>query len=125
MKRILIALFGVAALVVLPALASAQPAHTAHSPKAEFHLSQPLTVGGETLKPGDYKFQCLTIDGEEVLVVTEVDGGREVARVPCKPEPLAKKTDMSELRSVPKPDGSAVLSAIRIKGETVAHRVVS
>jgi hypothetical protein len=124
MKRILIAVFGVAALMAFPAVGSAQTHHAANSPKAEFHLSQPLTVGTETLKPADYKFQCLKINGEDVLVVTSADNGREVARVPCKPEALATKTETSEIRSVPRADGSNVLSGVRIKGETVAHRVV-
>ena len=58
-----------------------------------------------------------------VMVVD--DDGREVARVPCRPEELQKKTEISEFRSVPRPDGIHALSAVRIKGETIAHRVVT
>lgn len=122
--KILSLLCGVLAIVAVPALASAQPSH-ANSPKAEFQLTEPLVVGSETLQPGDYKFQCKKIGDAEFLVVTSADDGREVARVPCKPEQLQKKTEISEFRSVPRPDGIHVLSSVRIKGETIAHRVAT
>jgi len=123
MKRTLIATVGALALMAFPSAVSAQDQHVANSKKADFHLSQALTIGNETLKPGDYRFQCVKINGEDVLVVTDDESGREVARIPCKMESLAKKSDVNELRTVSKPDGSSVLSAVRIKGETVAHRV--
>jgi hypothetical protein len=125
MKYIVPVMCGVLASIAFPAFASAQPAHAANSPKAEFHLSRPLAVGSETLKPGDYKFQCKKIGGQEFLIVTSADKGREVARVPCRPEELQKKIDESAFRSVPRPDGSHALSAVLIKGETMAHRVVT
>ncbi len=118
-------LCGVLATVALPALASAQPSHAANSPKAEFQITEPLVVGSETLKPGDYKLQCKKIGDAEFLVVTTADDGREVARVPCRPEQLQKKTEILEFRSVPRPDGIHVLISVRIKGETVAHRVAT
>jgi hypothetical protein len=124
MKRTLVATVGALALMAFPSFVSAQEHHVANSKKADFHLSQGLTIGTETLKPGDYRFQCVKINGEDVLVVTSEETGREVARIPCKMEPLAKKSDVNELRTVSKPDGSSLLSAVRIKGENVAHRVV-
>jgi hypothetical protein len=125
MMKIISVLCGVLATVAVPAFASAQPPHAVNSSKAEFQLTEPLAVGGETLKPGDYKFQCKKIGEQEFLVVTSADDGREVARVPCRPEELQKKTEISEFRSVPRPDGIHALSSVRIKGETVAHRVVT
>jgi hypothetical protein len=125
MMKIISVLFAVLATVAVPALASAQPSHAANSPKAEFILSEPLVVGSETLEPGIYKFQCKKIGDEEFLVVTSADDGREVARVPCRPEQLQKKTEISEFRSVPRPDGIHALSSVRIKGETIAHRVAT
>ncbi len=116
---------GVLATVALPALASAQPPHAVNSPKAELQVTEPLAVGSETLKPGEYKFQCKRIGEQEFLVVTSADDGREVARVPCRPEELQKKIELSEFRSVPRPDGIHALTSLRIKGETVAHRVVT
>ncbi len=116
---------GVLAAVALPALASAQPPHAVNSPKAELQVTEPLAVGSETLKPGEYKFQCKRIGEQEFLVITSADNGREVARVPCRPEELQKKIEMSEFRSVPRPDGIHALTSVRIKGETVVHRVVT
>jgi hypothetical protein len=116
---------GVLATVALPALASAQPRHSMNSPKADLQITEPLAVGSETLQPGEYKFQCKRIGEQEFLVVTSADDGREVARVPCRPEELQKKIVISEFRSVPRPDGIHALTSLRIKGETVAHRVVT
>jgi len=116
---------GVLAAVALPALASAQPPHAVNSPKAELQVTEPLAVGSETLKPGEYKFQCKRIGEQEFLVITSADNGREVARVPCRPEELQMKIELSEFRSVPRPDGIHALTSLRIKGETVAHRVVT
>ena len=45
-------------------------------------------MGTTTLEVGDDKFQCLRIDGVDFLVVASADDGKEVARVPCKPEDL-------------------------------------
>jgi hypothetical protein len=125
MKSIISVVCGVLATVAVPVLASAQPPHAVNSPKAEFQLSEPLVVGSVTLKPGAYTFQCKKIGEQEFLVVTSADDGREVARVPCRPEELQKKTEISEFRSVPRSDGIYALSSLRIKGETVAHRVVT
>jgi hypothetical protein len=117
-------LCGVLATVAFPVLAIAQPAHAANSKKAEFTLTRSLVVGGETLKPGSYKFQCQRGEGQDFLVVTASDG-REVARIPCKPEDIGRKIAFNELRSVVRPDGIAVLTGIMIKGETISHRVVT
>ena len=123
MKSLIVSLCAVAFLVALPHAAVAQH-HEGNSPKAEFHLSKTLIVGTTTVQPGDYKFQCLFIDGKDVLVVTSADDGREVARVPCTPEQLSGKIDMSDFRSITRPDGTVALTAVRIKGENIAHRLV-
>src|SRR6478672_5147067 len=112
-------------LLAFPRVAAAQANHHANSPKAEFHLSSPLTVGPTTLKIGDYKFQCVRIDGMDFLVVTSVDDGKEVARVPCKTEDLVEKTRTSEMRTVPDGRGGSTLAAVRIRGERIAHRVAA
>jgi hypothetical protein len=123
MKRTLVATVAAFVVMAFPAVGSAQTEHhVANSKKADFHVSQALAVGNETLKPGDYRFQCVKINGEDMLIVTSADTGKEVARVPCKMEQLDKKTEVSELRTVTKA-GANALSAVRIKGETIAHRV--
>jgi hypothetical protein len=122
MKRMIGVACGMLAALAIPVLASAQVVHSETSKKADMHLAQPLIVGTQTLKPGDYRYQCLTINGETFLVITS-DSGEEVARVPCTPEHLAKKAELSEIRTTTR-DGQLYLTAVRIQGELVAHRIV-
>lgn len=122
MKRMISVACGMLAALVIPVLASAQVVHSETTKKADLHLTETIIVGTQTLKPGDYRYQCFTINGETFLVITR-QSGEEVARVPCTPEPLAKKAETSEIRSTTR-DGKIYLTAVRIKGETVAHRIV-
>ena len=112
-------------IVAFPTAAAAQADHHANSKKAEFHLSSPLTVGTATLQVGDYKFQCVRFGDKDFLVVTTVEDGKEVARVPCTPEELMNKPDVNDMRTVPDGSGGRVLSAVRIRGEKIAHRVAT
>ena len=122
MKRTLSVIIGVLAALAIPVLASAQPAHSEMTKKADLHVTQPLVVGTQTLQAGEYQYHCVTLNGETFLVVTS-DDGKEVARVPCTPEPLAKKAEMSDIRTITR-DGQVYLTAVRIKGELVMHRLV-
>jgi hypothetical protein len=121
MKRIITLALGVVAALAIPVLASAQPAHSEATRKADLHVVQPLVVGTETLKPGDYQYQCITVNGETFLVIT-TDNGKEVVRVPCTAEPLAKKAEASDIRTVTR-DNTLYLTAVRIKGEMMMHRL--
>lgn len=123
MKRIITVALGVFAALAITVQASAQVAHSDMTKKAELHLTQPLVVGTQTLSTGDYHYQCITIDGETFLVITSDDNGKEVARVPCTPQPLASKAEMSDIRTITR-DGQNYLTAVRIKGELVMHRLV-
>lgn len=122
MKRMTSVACGILAALAIPVLASAQVVHSETTKKANMHLTEPMIVGTQTLKPGDYQYQCFTISGETFLVITR-ENGEEVARVPCTPEPVAKKAETSEIRSMTR-DGKIYLTTVRIKGETIAHRVV-
>jgi hypothetical protein len=123
MKRTIVVMIGVLAALAIPVLAAAQPAHSEMTKKAELHVTQPLVVGTQTVQVGDYHYYCVTVNGETFLVVTSDDGGKEVARVPCTPEQLAKKADMSDIRTITR-NGQVYLTAVRIKGEIVMHRLV-
>lgn len=123
MKRLIGVVFGMLAALAIPVMASAQVVHSETSKKADLHLAATLIVGTQTLQPGDYRYQCLTMNGETVLVITSEDG-EEVARVPCTPEQLAKKAEMSDIRTTTR-DGKVYLTAVRIQGELVLHRIVS
>ena len=61
---------------------------------------------------------------KEFLVVTN-DDGREVARVPCRPEELKAKVELSDFRYSRNQTGAAILTAVRIRGEKIAHVVVT
>jgi hypothetical protein len=123
MKRLITVALGVFAALAIPVLASAQVAHSEMATKkADLHVTQPLIVGTQTLPAGEYRYQCITINGETFLVITS-DEGKEVVRVPCTPEPLAKKAELSDIRTTTR-DGQLYLTAVRIKGEMVMHRLV-
>lgn len=121
MKTVVAALAFVA-VVAFPAFAAAQGVHSEKSAKTDLHVSEPIVVGTQTLGVGDYTFQCVEIDGQHYLVV-KASEGEEVARVPCEPEQMTAKITVSDFRSIVR-DGKRYLTAVRIKGETVAHRVV-
>ena len=112
-------------LVVLwPIRAAAQePAH-ADSPRVTITVDNPTLVGDTMVKPGSYKFQCREIAGKRFLVVTDYRN-KEVARVPCTEESMPEKIADSQLRSIVRADGLRALQSVRLKGETVAHRVVN
>lgn len=124
MKSLILA--GCAALVlVLPFRATAQePAHAADSPRVTITVDNPTLVGDTMIKPGQYKFQCKHVAGKSFLVVTN-ENNKEVARVPCTEEAMPQKIENSELRAIVRADGLRALQSVRIKGETIAHRIVN
>jgi hypothetical protein len=113
-----------ALVVLLPWRAVAQEPPAADSPRVTITIDNPTLVGETMIKPGPYKFQCRHLDGKSVLVVTD-EKNKEVARVPCTQEALPQKIENSELRSIVRADGFRSLQSVRIKGETVAHRIAN
>jgi hypothetical protein len=125
MKHVLLAACVVAAtLLALPARAIAQEDH-ADSPKATVTVTKPLVVGTATLLPGEYKVQCRMFAGKTFLVVSSAGSGKEITRVPCVKDVLDGKVRESQLRSFTRADGTSELQSVRIKGETIAHRIVN
>ena len=125
MKRIIFGACLAAAVIFAPARAMAQD-HAIHpdSPKAALTIEQPLTIGNTMIAPGEYRFQCRQIGDRDMLVVTNAETGREVARVPCKRLDLQSKTKESQF-NVSTATGSRTLVSLRIKGETVEHVVIA
>jgi hypothetical protein len=123
----MIAAAALVAAFLFPARAFAQATHDhpADSPKATIVVSGQLIVGTTILQPGEYKFQCRTFDGRTFLVVTTVETGKEIVRVPCVREMLDAKVTNSEYRTFARDDGTRVLVSVRIVGESVAHRIVT
>ena len=123
MRRLVFVACASLAVLVFPVRAFAQHAH-ADSPKTTLTVTTPLVVGTSILQPGQYRFQCRTFDGRTFLIVTSVAGGKEIARVPCVKESLDARVADSDYRAVVREDGKRTLTSVRIKGETVAHRLL-
>lgn len=125
MKKML-ATFVLLAASLLPVRAVAQTAHEHpyDSPKATISVDREVIIGATILKPGEYKFQCRTFDGQTFLVVTSGETGKELARVPCVKEMLSAQVTETEFRTIARPDGKRVLVSVKIRGEAVAHNVV-
>lgn len=113
-----------AALVLVP-LRAAQNGPHADSPKVTISVENPTQVGDTVLKSGNYRFQCRHLADKTFLVVSQAESGKEIARVPCTEEALPQKIANSELRVLVGPDGSRTLQSVRIKGETIGHRIVA
>ncbi len=127
MKK-LIAAAALVAVFILPARAFAQATphdHAVDSPKVLIVVTQPLIVGMSILQPGDYKFQCRNFGGRTFLVVTLAETGKEIMRVPCVRETLENAVSETQFSSLVREDGRRELTSVRIKGESVAHRVVT
>ena len=124
MKRLALVVCAAAAVLAFPVRALAQPVHPADSPKTTLTLSEDLAVGNITLKPGEYRFQCRTFEGKTFLVVSSVETGKEIARVPCVRESLAEKVKESEFVMTQLPTGMRKLTLVRIKNDMAAHRLV-
>jgi hypothetical protein len=125
MKK-LVAAFALVAASLLPARAVAQTTHDHpyNSPKATITVDQKMVVGTATLEPGDYTLQCRTFGDKTFLVVTSVDTGKEVVRVPCVREVLTDAVTDSQTESLIRPDGQRVLVSVRIRGESFVHFLV-
>jgi hypothetical protein len=124
MKRLLLVACASLAVLLLPVAASAQPAH-ADSPNVAVTVPQPIVVGNTMLQPGEYRFQCRTFLGKTFLVVTSAETRKEITRVPCVREMLNEKLSSSELHTQIDSGGKRTLTAVRLKGEMVSHRIVN
>lgn len=124
MSRVMLVVGAALAATALPLVAAAQAAHPESGRKAEFRLSSSVLVGGETLQPGDYRFECKKIEGVHMLVVTSVDTDKEIARVPCTAVELARKAALSQILTT-RQNGVDVLTEVDIKGEAIGHRVAT
>jgi hypothetical protein len=113
-----------AVVVLFPLRAAAQDPLHVDSPRVTIVVNDPTLVGDTMLKPGQYRFQCRHVDGKTFLVISQAESGKEIFRVPCAQESVNGKIVNTELRALVQPDGTRVLQSVRIKGETIAHRVI-
>lgn len=80
-------------LSVFAGLLLAMPIWAAHSNSVEWDVSQPTTIGGTQVKPGDYVIRV--DDGGSQLEV--LSRGKMVAQVPCQWTQLSQKAEASEV----------------------------
>ena len=80
-------------LSVFAGLLLATPIWAAHSNSVSWNVSEPTTIGGTEIKPGDYVIKA--DDGGSQLEV--LSRGKVVAQVPCQWTQLSAKAQASEV----------------------------
>lgn len=123
-------------LASLGVVAAAQTAPVPIGKNGDVELTETTGLGTTLLKPGHYRFKYATQDGQHFLVVSHqqtqslrgggsqhyaMGDGKEVARVPCDVVTLDGKVKNTELHTRKQPDGSLVITQIRIRGEGAGH----
>lgn len=88
------------------------------SPKASLSLSNPVTVNGATLKPGDYRVQW---EGNGPSVeVSFLQGNKVIAKVPAQLVQLQAPSANDAALTQPNGSGPSALSGIRFQGKKYA-----
>ena len=136
MYRSIRASAGALAFAVMGTIGLAQSAPIPIAKNGDVELTQATTLGTTVLKPGHYRFKYAAQDGKHVLVVSQqrtqslrggqhyaTGGGTEVARVGCDLVKLDAKVKNTELHTRQQPDGSGVITQIRIRGEGAGHLI--
>ncbi len=122
-----------AAVMLIPALASAQGKALGLGKNGDVELTAVASIGSTALQPGSYRFRYLEQDGRHYLIVKAreqerrggrrygVGSGTEVARVECVLIPLGQKIRQTKLLLTTDPDGTSRIAQIQIKGEAAGH----
>lgn len=124
------------------AVAAAQTASLPIGKNGDVEFTEAVLVGATTLQAGHYRFKHTMQNGQHYLLISRqqmatrqpagagtnqhygVGKGTEVARVPCDVVPLDAKVKQTELHTRVQPDGSHVVTQIRIEGEGSGHVLV-
>ena len=127
---------------VLPALfmsswpALAQSASIAIGRNGDFELTRPARLGTITLDPGHYRLRHQLQNGDHFLVVNRrgeqrrgsthyVTGpDKEIGRVACQVVTLGEQVRETVLYHRADPDGTSVITQIRMRGERGGHVIV-
>ena len=130
-----VSIIALALAVVGIGSAAAQHTSIPIGKNGDVELTDPTSVGTTALKPGHYRFKHVTENGADYLVVSQqqtqrtrsqhyaTGAGTEVARVACQVVPLDKKVKDTALYTRTQPDGSRVVTQIRIRGEGAGRLV--
>lgn len=100
--------------------------------KGEVHFTSPVKVGDTVLKPGMYQVQHVEEGSDHVIVFREMSMpagyrmnntpvGKEVARIKCKIEPVAKKVSNTAITFRTNAAGEKEITEIQVAGEAFRH----
>lgn len=121
------------------AVASAQTTSLPIGKNGDVEFTEAVTVGTTVLQPAHYRFTHTMQNGQHYLVISRqqmampgpsgsgttmhygAGKGTEIARVPCQFVEVDGKIKQTELHTRKGPDGSQVLTQIRIAGEGTGH----
>jgi hypothetical protein len=102
--------------------------------KGVLHLNQKVKAGDVTLKSGSYQVR-LVMEGDEHFIVFRIipsgQGyrggntlpGKEVARIKCQHEPVAKKWNNTTVTLRTNAAGKKEIAEIHVAGEAFIHRL--
>jgi gentisate 1,2-dioxygenase len=145
MKRIITTISSLvlaAAVLSLPALAQDHKDHQhkaaggdviiGNGKKGEVHFATQVKAGDAVLKPGMYQVQHVVEGSDHVIVFKEMDMpagykmgntpvGKEVARIKCKIEPIAKKAPNTRITLRTNAAGEKEIGAVQVAGEAFKH----
>lgn len=116
----------------LSASAQADKADFTIGKKGEIHFNVQVKAGEAVLKPGMYQVQHQMDGGDHVLIFKEMGMqagyrmgntpvGKEVARIKCKVEPIAKKTGNTKITLKTNATGEKEIAEVQVAGETFKH----
>ena len=131
-----------AAILSLPALAQDHQDHRhkaaggdviiGNGKKGEVHFATQVKAGDAILKPGMYQVQHVVEGNDHVIIFKETEMpagykmgntpvGREVARIKCKVEPVAKKVGNTKITLRTNAAGEKEIAEVQVAGEAFKH----
>lgn len=120
--------FVLAMLAITPAVSVAQtPLGIPLGKSGELVLTTVVRFGAVALQPGRYRLSHWTGDPAHHYVVIQPQGARPgegAARALCRIVMLDRNPKATEVVTRTDPDGTVVVTEVRIRGEAVGHIVV-
>src|SRR5262249_60657593 len=97
-------------------------------------FSNQIKAGEATLKPGMYQVQHVEEGGAHVIIFKEMEMpagykmgntpvGKEVARIKCKVEPVAKKVGNTKITLRTNAAGEKEIAEVQVAGEAFKHKL--
>src|SRR5215510_10447588 len=123
----------------LPVLAQDHQAHLAGpgkdltiGKKGEVRFAAQVKAGDAVLKPGMYQAQHVVEGNDHMIIFKEMDMpagykmgntpvGKEVARIKCKVEPVAKKVGNTKITLRTNSAGEKEIAEVQVAGESFKH----